>query len=176
MFLLGVIKKFFFWMDLKKKRVKLTESPSEWEMLSKCSVFVRGLPCSIIREHAWKAITLFENQEAACGRRAFNSRSWSLIESFLPQSPAKAMQTIWRMPILSGDAWYNCKQTNKHSSLSVSARDWFQKPPRLPRPRCSRPPHFKRHGKGSPLHLWIWELTVYEDLVFYWMILAVKHP
>ena len=64
---------------------------------------------------------------------------------------------------------------NTHSSLLVSARDWFQNSPpphRLPRVRDALDPYLKWHGKGICGY---GELTVYEDSVFYW-ILVVKLP
>lgn len=67
------------------------------------------------------------------------------------------------------------KQTNTAVSRYLQGTG-SRSPPDFPG-RDALDPHLKRHGKGSPLHLWIWrELTAYEDLVFYWMILAVKLP
>ena len=42
-------------------------------------LFLLGLPCSIIREHAWKAYYSLKTGQAACRRRAFNSRSANLF-------------------------------------------------------------------------------------------------
>lgn len=89
-------------MDSKEKESKTsTESVRVRKMLSKCSVLL-GLPCSIIREHAWKAYYSLKLGRLPAGDEAFKvSKPYRVL---LPQSPAKAMQTIWRMPILSGDA------------------------------------------------------------------------